>query len=234
MSDRRFEGRSPAVGLRQDWHQYPQGQKGGISYYPVTLVSNPTIDALSNTLTVVLKAGQVRLDGTAVTIAANQTIARVPGVDMTAALDQTLYLYLNCTRLIPAVTALPGTPALGNKILLCARSNGKNSGGPYHTVEEYLMYNGTNWIPFSPMQEKVTHGHNNMPMNEVIPVVTVANFQLEPELPVYNQSGMPTYNDQQGAAWLRQSASILLATVTVNADTLVSAESYLDESYLPV
>ncbi len=245
MSDLFQPGQSPAPGQRYDFHQFPQGQRGGLMMYPmsgilagmgVTNASILTPGAGTSKLQLTVGAGQVRLDGVLVNVAAITNLQLPSTLDLSQAYDQVVYAYLNPTRLVPALTTAPTAPAVNDKYIKVGASyNG------YQIVDDFLQWDGTKWVPFRAIMERVGYGHNNLPLNQIIPVVDVAttnnkNFSSVEELVIYHHAGreIPPWLTTVGRSYLRQSASILLGSFTVNAGAITKAVGYGVESVVLV
>ncbi len=204
---------------RFDFQIYPAGQHGGITAYPYSgvingfAVSNPAVTSAS-TFTVNVAPGAAKLDGVRVENAAAITGLQLnapAGVNLTTA-NIELPVYLNPVRLVPALLTAPATAAEGDRYIHVADLI------DYLLENQVYKYKSGVWTPYDSVQAPPAYGHNNLPLNEVVPVVDTAttnnrSFACQDEKVVYHKSPLPPYVARTSLAYLRQAAGTPLATV---------------------
>jgi hypothetical protein len=221
---------SGAVGLNADQQLFPQGQRGGMAYYPHSgIVSGMVVTAGTVTATAVplsVSAGSARLDGVLVQLpSALSAPALVSGTGFDLAAPQSFDVYLNPTRVIPAGTALPGSPTnVNSKFILVTNE------GDYQNVVGYYKSNAAadGWEEYNPAEGPPARGHNNQIFSEVLATnIVLGNLSLVAEKEIYTPSGYPPYVQAPSKAWIRRSAAIHLARVVVaNTAAVITAPDY--------
>lgn len=208
---------SGSVGLNADHQLFTQGQRGGMQNWPHSgvltglLVTAGTVTATSIPLSVT--AGSARLDGILVTASGTLTPTAISGTGFNTPQEQVFDVYLNPTRVIPAGAALPSSPSSpADRFILVA------SGLKTDTVAGYYKSNpaGNAWVQYNPIYDPSTYSHNNMIFTEVKPAPIVnGSISIQPEKDIYTGTGIPSYVAGVSQAWIRRSASIHLARITV-------------------
>lgn len=220
----------PSPGMRFDNDIYPEAQLRGIRQYPVGGVLQgasvtATIASASpagSTVSVTINPGVIKLDATTIVIPA--AITKVVSVtnDLSAGntISQTVPVYINPTRLIPAQTTAPTTPVAGDKYLKVVETV------DYQQIDQYLTYDAVTsaWIPFNPVKERIGYGQMALPMNDVVPTITATNVvgKAGIEKTVYCSTGLPIYVNTMAPALARNCAAIVIAEITVVAGAITA------------
>lgn len=240
MSNMYQKGKSPAVGLRFEYQMFPQAASGGLSYYPLSGVVNgfklaaaPTVSG--DNISISITAGDARLDSYPVSFAGVTNMVIPSGLTLSSPAEQTVEIYLNPLRKIPALLTLPGSPADKDQVILVSNV------GDYQIINEYKQYStaASAWLDFDPVKAPPGAGHNNLPLNGVRPVVDTAtssnkSFSATAEKIVYHATKYPPYVNSPSMAYLRQSAALLVAQVTVASGAVVNYTGYGVENTLLV
>jgi hypothetical protein len=213
----------PSPGYRFDNDIYPGAQQRGIRQYPVGgVLSGATVTATiasasptGSTISVVLAPGTIKLDATTIVIPAALTKVISVAEDLSVGVlnPQVIPIYINPTRVVPAQSTAPVSPANGDKYLKTVDY------ADYQQIDQFLTYNGTlsTWVPFDPIKEKIGYGQFALPFNDVKPAITIANIVGKTliEKTVYNPTGLPVYVNTMAPALARNCAAIVVAEITV-------------------
>lgn len=231
------------TGQRFDYQAYPEGMRGGLSLYPHAgvvrglEVSGVNLSGVGNVdLRMNVSAGAARLDGQLCVLAAaitNLTFS-FPGVDLAVG-NRSYDIYLSPRRIVPARTTAPSGPNAGDRYIKVVDL------GSYQQVEDILIYQNSAWVKYDAVSNAPpAHGHQNLPLNEILTTIdntatsnANVSFALAPEKHVYHKTNYPVGLSAPGEAYLRQSCSIKLATITLVSGTPTVA-LYGDRSRLPI
>ena len=217
---------SPYTGQRFPFQGMVGGQRGGMMSEPYSgvvsglIVSTGTITADACPLTIT--AGSARLDGQLCTLANNITgLSLIGGTGMFSSNGTygPFAVYLRPRRRVPTVLTAPSGSAAQGDMRLQVQSRSHPQLGNYEEFVNLWVYRGSAWQIGNAFEAPPSAGQNNSPFNDVNPQIDAAttnnaSFFLSPELPVYFPS--PVIDaPNQGINFLRRSASVLLALVSV-------------------
>jgi len=221
---------SHAYGRRFDFHDWSAGQRGGLMLYPLSGVlsglqctTTNNLAANGSTYQLQIAPGRAKLDGVLVELAS--ALSPTLNLPVPPATGLNVYdVYINPVRKVPAVLTTaspPASPQIGDRILRVVEH------GSWQQLQEIQEWTGAVWRKVEPVHgpsEPVPGfssprdvlpaefvSHNNMPLNEVRAVaITAAQVSMQPEKPIYHESGLPPTAPAHMLHWLRQSASLLL------------------------
>lgn len=207
-----------AMGLNRDDQIFPQAQRGGLKQYPFSGIIDGcyvTAGAITPTAApLTVSSGVVRLDGVECRLTADLQIpALIAGTGFDQDASRVFDIYINPVRKIKSGPNLP--PAgIANEIFVQTIDKGS-----YEEKVSIKRWNPTTnaWVDFNmTYSPPVDQSHNNMLGTEVSPVnLALANFSLTPEKDIYLSHAYPPYVQAPSRAWLRRSASLQLARVTI-------------------
>ena len=220
---------SPYTGQRFSFQGQVGGQRGGMMSEPYSgvisglIVTAGTITADACPLNIT--AGSARLDGQLCTLATNITgLSLIGGTGMFASNgDYGPYaVYLRPRRRVPTVLNAPTGSAAQGEMRLQVQNRTHPQLGNFEEFVNLWVYRGSAWQIGNALEAPPSAGQNNSPFNDVNPEIHAAasnnaSFFLSPELAVYLPSPV-IVAPNQGINFLRRSASVLLALVSVNVN----------------
>jgi hypothetical protein len=226
-------------GVRFVQNLIPEGQRGGVNNYPFSgvlqglKVTAPAIVSGNVTFSVNISAGEARLDGVKVALATNITALVLPsptGVALNTGTHQA-DVYLIPQRSVRALTAAPSAPSAGDMYIKVKQYD------TYQISEGIYEFKNNAWQLFDGVRAKPGYGHNNLPLNSIVPSISTAttsnvNFRTRNEDTVYHSRPEPLYNVAPSQAYLRMPAGIKLATVQFVNGTASILEPLQDRNYI--
>jgi hypothetical protein len=216
--------------------QFLQAQKRGMRYRPLggilegLVVSSPaTLNVAGSSIAVSVTAGKAKADAQDVALADNSTATvGLSDLQLVNGLN-VVPVYLTPSRKVSTQTTVPGSgdgADYDRRLVVVDAPDGQE------VIKIVEKLNGE-WVeinpwhggiaPGNPMSSYTTppvesgSGNLSLPFNDIIPgLVANTNFTARPEKPVYYPTQVPIQFSQPQKAILRQSASFLIAQLTLD------------------
>ena len=204
--------RQAGLGMRFDFQAYREGASGGMHYYALTgVASGLEVSATVVSATqvdVTVASGYVRYNHVLIESTGNLTYS-FTGAGFDQPEEQELILFLNPTRLQPALNADPGGAAVGDIYFNVVDVDW------YQILNEAREFNGTTWEKYDLGYAPLGQGHNNMILQDIVPALTNANLSDQPEKQIFLPTYRPPYVSSNPHALLRNTAALPLAKIAV-------------------
>jgi len=207
------------AGPTADRDKYPQGQRGGLRNLPycgilrgfkLSLRSGANATPTSTSLGIDITAGAAKFDGVPVALDSNITTGGTTVPQLVPGTTNVRDIYFSPTRKVPAVLTAP-------------TSGGNDGDMQIHVADmgDYFLYLNTyrrvsgSWVVYDPKYEPPSQNHLALPLNDILPTVTISNFSGIPEKSIYKNPAITKSSPNQGLVLIREGLGLKVATVTL-------------------
>jgi len=248
---------SPYTGFRFPFQAQVGGMRGGMMSEPYSGIISGLITTLAGVnadkVVVNVTKGSARLDGQLCTLAndvSNVVVFEQTGAFSTAGKTYVVPVYLKPRRKVPTTTSTPSGNAPDGTQRIKVQSLNNPLLGDYEEFVALYVCKSNSWSVVSDVlnQQPPSAGQNNSPFNDVLETIDRASgngtgtdavvnesFSSSPEKPVYFPVPV-VHNPNQGINFLRRSASVLIALVTVTggANPTATVATYTEFEKVPM
>jgi hypothetical protein len=234
---------SPYTGFRFPFQAQVGGMRGGMMSEPYSGIISGLITTLAGVnadkVVVNVTKGSARLDGQLCTLAtdvSNVVVFEQTGAFSTAGKTYVVPVYLKPRRKVPTTTSTPSGNAPDGTQRIKVQSLNHPLLGDYEEFVALYVCKSNSWSEVSDvLNQPPSAGQNNSPFNDVLEGIdstsgagtganaaVSASFSSVPEKPVYFPVPV-VHTPNQGINFLRRSASVLIALVTVTGGSTPTA-----------